>query len=100
MEAGRILLKNMGLDFDKKSDPSAFASIDVNSDQGQFKEISVKKGVVPDVTGMGLTDALPLLENEGLKVNVLGYGKIVSQSLPPGGLIIKGQTIELKLELG
>ena len=56
-------------------------------------------GMVPDVTGMGLVDALPLLENKGLKVNIKGYGRIISQSLKPGEKIVRGQTIELVMNL-
>ncbi len=39
---------------------------------------------VPDVRGMGLTDALYVLEKRGLKVSSKGYGKVVSQSILPG----------------
>jgi cell division protein FtsI (penicillin-binding protein 3) len=39
---------------------------------------------VPDVRGMGLTDAVFVLEKRGLKVSSTGYGKVVSQSILPG----------------
>jgi cell division protein FtsI (penicillin-binding protein 3) len=39
---------------------------------------------VPDVRGMGLTDAVYVLERRGLKVSSTGYGKVVSQSILPG----------------
>jgi cell division protein FtsI (penicillin-binding protein 3) len=39
---------------------------------------------VPDVRGMGLTDALYALEKRGLKVSISGYGKVISQSILPG----------------
>lgn len=39
---------------------------------------------VPDVRGMGLTDALYALEKRGLKVSISGYGKVTSQSILPG----------------
>jgi cell division protein FtsI (penicillin-binding protein 3) len=39
---------------------------------------------VPDVRGMGLTDALYVLEKRGLRVTATGYGKVVSQSILPG----------------
>ena len=39
---------------------------------------------VPDVRGMGLTDAVYVLEKRGLKVSTTGYGKVVSQSVLPG----------------
>ncbi len=52
---------------------------------------------VPDVTGMGLKDALFLLGNEGLKVKTKGSGTIYRQSLIPG-TATKGQTIYLDLK--
>lgn len=39
---------------------------------------------IPDVVGMGLKDALFLLENAGLKVVIRGAGKVKTQSLPAG----------------
>ncbi len=51
---------------------------------------------VPNVVGMGLRDALYLLENRGLKVVVSGAGKVVLQSLR-SGTPIRGQTIKLTL---
>ncbi len=39
---------------------------------------------VPDVRGLPLRDALPLLENRGFRVLVAGVGKVAEQSIPPG----------------
>jgi cell division protein FtsI (penicillin-binding protein 3) len=46
---------------------------------------------------MGARDALYLLEKVGLKVNVVGSGKVVSQSYGAGQKIVKGRTINLVL---
>lgn len=40
--------------------------------------------LVPSVVGMGLKDAVYLLENRGCKVKVQGVGRVVRQSVPPG----------------
>ncbi|MFI5221121.1 MAG: PASTA domain-containing protein, partial [Bacteroidia bacterium] len=53
--------------------------------------------LVPDLKGMGLRDALYLLENSGLKVIAEGTGKVKEQSLIPGQKIVKGMLIHLKL---
>jgi cell division protein FtsI (penicillin-binding protein 3) len=58
---------------------------------------SVRKQVMPNVKGMGLKDALYLLENMGLKVTVKGRGKIVTQSVVPGTSLAKGITVMLEL---
>jgi len=56
----------------------------------------ISRDLVPNVVGMGLRDALYILENLGLKVTFEGAGKVVQQSLK-GGTKIKGQRINLKL---
>jgi cell division protein FtsI (penicillin-binding protein 3) len=63
-----------------------------------LNEHSVKKNIMPDVRGMGLRDALYLLENLNLKVKILGRGKVKMQSLEPNAVLSKSQlvTIELK----
>lgn len=61
----------------------------------QAENIEFQK--VPDVTNMGIDEALFLLENAGLKVNVNGTGVVKNQSIQPGASIDKGQTITLDL---
>ena len=53
--------------------------------------------VTPNVVGMGLKDAVYLLENKGLKVTANGRGKVMNQSLTAGTNFKKGQTILLAL---
>lgn len=55
------------------------------------------RGTVPDVTGMGLQDAVYLLENAGLKTTVRGNGKVVKQSLAVGTPAVKGNQILIEL---
>lgn len=56
-------------------------------------------GVMPNVTGMGLKDALYLLEKQGLRVLVKGKGSVVRQSIAPGSPIQKGLPVVLDLQL-
>ncbi|MES2618978.1 MAG: penicillin-binding protein [Bacteroidota bacterium] len=63
-----------------------------------LKELETNILLVPNVNGMGLRDAVYLLENRGLKVLLDGYGKIYYQSLMAGSTITKGSTIYLKLK--
>ncbi|MBR6138624.1 MAG: PASTA domain-containing protein [Prevotella sp.] len=53
--------------------------------------------VVPDVTGMGARDAVFLLEKRGVKVTLVGRGKVSSQSLPAGHKIKKGEACVLRM---
>jgi cell division protein FtsI (penicillin-binding protein 3) len=59
--------------------------------------VTVVKNVVPNVTGMGLKDAINILENAGLKTLVSGKGKVVNQSITAGTSFKKNQTITLLL---
>lgn len=52
---------------------------------------------IPNVKGMPAMDAISLLENLGLHVQVIGVGKVNEQSLVKGEEIVKGKTIVLKL---
>lgn len=52
---------------------------------------------VPDVTGLGLKDAVYLLENMGLKVEAKGRGKVIYQSIAQNTDFHKGQFINLQL---
>ena len=53
--------------------------------------------IIPNVTGMAAMDAISLLENFGLLVEVKGTGKVRRQSLKEGTPIKKGTTIILNL---
>lgn len=53
--------------------------------------------IIPAVIGMGLKDAVYLMENKGLKVVATGRGRVLNQSLPPGAAFKKGTTITLFL---
>jgi len=55
------------------------------------------KGRMPDVTGMGLKDAVYLLEENGMKVMVNGKGSIVRQSVPAGNIYAPGTIVILDL---
>ena len=60
-------------------------------------EITENNDIIPNVTGMPAMDAISLLENFGLIVEVKGIGKVKKQSLKKGTPIKKGATIILNL---
>lgn len=62
-----------------------------------FVETSIKEGVVPNVQGMGLTDAIYVMENAGFKTHVTGKGKVINQSLAAGTKSKVGTPIILAL---
>ena len=73
--------------------------VQIKSDSTGYRSepLTLIDNLVPNVYGMGARDALYLLEKSGLKVNVAGSGKVVSQSYGAGQKIVKGRTISLVL---
>jgi len=53
--------------------------------------------LVPNVLGMGLKDAIYILENRGLRVRFEGSGMVKRQSLPPGTKATSGSMIVIEL---
>lgn len=53
---------------------------------------------MPNVHGMGARDAVYLVESRGVKVRLVGRGKVVKQSIEPGTPLKMGMTCELVLE--
>ena len=60
-------------------------------------ETRIVEGSVPDVSGMGLKDALYVLGNSGFRPIVRGSGKVMKQSIIPGTRVGKGYPIVLEL---
>jgi len=58
---------------------------------------STAGSVTPNVVGMGLKDAVYLLENKGMKVTITGRGRVMNQSLAAGTTFNKNQNIALIL---
>jgi cell division protein FtsI (penicillin-binding protein 3) len=76
---------------------NTWAAVYANNYQPVVKAATVRQQVMPNVRGMGLKDAVYLLENMGLKVAIRGRGKITMQSVAPGTALAKGITVILEL---
>jgi len=74
-----------------------WATVYAKNTQPVVKATTVRQKVMPNVRGMGLKDAVYLLENMGLKVAIRGKGKITMQSVAPGTELSKGITVILEL---
>ena len=74
------------------------AKIDVGGNSA-VTGIDIDKSKVPDVRGMGLSDALYLLESLGMRVTHSGHGAVRTQSIEPGAsLKSNNRTIHLTLK--
>lgn len=63
-----------------------------------YEDNNTPKGTMPNVVGMGLRDAMYLLGNAGLKTQVKGNGKVISQSIEAGSRIGKGLAVQIELQ--
>ncbi len=82
--------------FDREGAAEGIAVVRPQGDSLLLEPRRLADGTVPNVIGMGLRDAVYVLENRGLKVQVDGAGKVARQSLKPGTRV-KGQEILLTL---
>ncbi|MBA3706076.1 MAG: PASTA domain-containing protein, partial [Bacteroidetes bacterium] len=75
---------------------SSLDSISVNLTSKYTEEV-LKRGIIPNLVGMTARDVLYLLENNGIRVQIIGRGAVATQSLPAGATFIKGTQIVLQL---
>jgi cell division protein FtsI (penicillin-binding protein 3) len=92
-----LLIISEELDLRIDAGDNAWVRIDTANRGLKVSGISVKRGTVPNVTGMGLRDAVFLLENRGFKVSYSGVGEVVKQSIEQGVAYSPGQNVHLTL---
>lgn len=73
--------------------------IQANGEVGYIaKPIEQASHLVPNTIGMGAKDAIYLLENSGLRVHMVGKGRVVSQSIQHGTKAIRGEEVRITLQ--
>ncbi|HEX2968441.1 MAG TPA: penicillin-binding protein [Bacteroidales bacterium] len=70
-----------------------------NGDTIRLASVRHEKGLVPDVRGMSLRDAVFILENSGLNVRFSGKGKVLRQSPEHGSRCFEGATVSLEMNM-
>ena len=60
-------------------------------------EEHLKNGIMPDLTGVNLEDAIYLLERYHIKVKFIGSGGVVDQSIKVGEKVRQGSLVKLEL---
>jgi cell division protein FtsI (penicillin-binding protein 3) len=93
----KTVYKTLGIGFDDSATQAPWTSVYASNYKPVLKASTVKQQVMPNVKGMGLKDALYVLENMGVKVAVKGKGKVAVQSLAPGTTVGKGTVVMLEL---
>jgi cell division protein FtsI (penicillin-binding protein 3) len=70
-----------------------------NGDTIRLVGVDLKQGLVPDVRGMSLRDAIYLLENSGLRVRYSGKGRVLRQSPEHGARVYEGSIVSLDMNM-
>lgn len=83
----------------RKTSRKEWVSTRENGDTIRLVGIDEKKGLVPDVRGMSLRDAIYLLENSGYKVRYSGKGKVLRQSPEHGARLSQGGVVSLNMNM-
>ena len=93
--------RTMNMSFRDSGAQSIWSSVSArpggNTEQPVVKATAIQNRLMPNVRGMGLKDAIYLLENMGLKVAIRGRGKVSMQSVAPGTALTKGIIVTLEL---
>ena len=91
------LLDNLSLEYEKTKSNwmvPAYSSKKISLERRSIEK-DFEKGLMPSLFGMNLLDAVFLLENAGLKVEIKGKGHIVNQSIKKGDPFLADQKISL-----
>ena len=93
----KTVFASLDLDVEEKTESDWVVMQGSGNDKVKVERRKIDDKSIPNVMGMGLRDAVYVLENKGLHVRIKGFGKIVKQSIE-AGTPIHGQSIDLTLE--
>ena len=99
-EALDDVLTELDIDFNSDHVESRWitTTVDDSLQKIVLKDRPIHEGLVPNVVGMGVKDAVYVLESVGLRTSLHGMGRVTSQSVSPGTRVLKGQTVSLILK--
>lgn len=83
----------------KRTSRADWVSTRENGDTIRLAGVKLQNGLVPDVRGMSLRDAIYLLENNGFAVRYNGKGKVRRQSPDHGARISEGGVVFLDMTM-
>lgn len=93
-----VVLKELGMNCENE-DNCEWGTISRKKDAGyNVSAMGKSTGRVPNVAGMGAKDAVYLMQQCGLKVELDGVGTVVSQSISAGTTAREGATVRLRLD--
>ena len=92
------VLKNLDVTYRRTADDDWVATRE-NGDTVSLAGVKIQQGLVPDVRGMSLRDAIYLLENSGLRVRYSGKGRVLRQSPEHGARYSDAKIVSLEMNM-
>ena len=92
------VLRNMKVRYRRTADDDWVATRE-NGDTIRLAGLKLQEGLVPDVRGMSLRDAIYVLENSGLRVRFSGKGRVLRQSPEHGARYEEGSVVSLEMNM-
>lgn len=93
----KYALTDLGINVDDKGVKSDWVSTTKLDSFVKLKSRTMIENLMPNVNGMGVKDAVFILENLGLTVELHGRGTILKQSISPGTRISKGDLVVIEM---
>jgi cell division protein FtsI (penicillin-binding protein 3) len=91
------VIKQLNIPVGSVEGQSNWVAVKNDGDALEMNSIKFRTDMVPSVIGMGLRDAIYVLESKGLQVRIIGKGAVLKQSITPGAKIEKGSEIVIQL---
>ncbi len=92
------VLRNLNVRYKRTADADWVVTRE-SGDTIRLAGVKIEKGLVPDVRGMSLRDAVYLLENSGLRVKFNGKGRVMRQSPEHGARYFEGTVVSLEMNM-
>ena len=93
-----VVLRNLKVQYRRTSSDDWVATRE-SGDTIRLSSVRLNEGLVPDVRGMSLRDAVFLLENSGLRVKFNGKGRVLRQSPEHGSRYFEGSVVSLEMNM-
>ena len=92
------VLKNLDVRYRRTADDDWVATRE-SGDTVRLAGVKIQQGLVPDVRGMSLRDAIFLLENTGIRVKYSGKGRVLRQSPEHGARYNDNTIVSLEMNM-
>lgn len=92
-----MLCNRFGISNQASASADEWVRADLQNRAIKWRPAKLNNRIMPNVLGMTLRDALPLLENQGYRVDFSGTGRVASQSVAPGTAAGAGSFVTLQL---